>query len=51
MKSRKGFREILPELSHKPCPEQEERLQTFFAAWKGEWLQLDDVTLIGVRLE
>jgi hypothetical protein len=51
MKSRKGLREILPELSHKPCPEQEDHLQRFFTAWKGEWLQLDDVTLIGVRLE
>jgi tetratricopeptide (TPR) repeat protein len=46
----KGLREILLEISHKPCPEQEERLQRFFTAWKGEWPQLDDVTLIGVRL-
>jgi tetratricopeptide (TPR) repeat protein/serine phosphatase RsbU (regulator of sigma subunit) len=46
----KGLREILLQISHKPCPEQEERLQTFFTAWKGEWPQLDDVTLIGVRL-
>jgi len=46
----KGLREILLEISHKPCPEQEEHLQRFFTAWKGEWPQLDDVTLIGVRL-
>jgi serine phosphatase RsbU (regulator of sigma subunit) len=46
----KGLREILLEISHKPCPEQEEHLQSFFTAWKGEWPQLDDVTLIGVRL-
>jgi len=46
MKSRKGLRKISP----KPCPEQEDHLQRFFTAWKGEWPQLDDVTLIGVRL-
>jgi len=46
----KGLREILSEVSHKPCPEQEDHLQRFFTEWKGEWLQLDDVTLIGVRL-
>jgi len=46
----KGLREILLEISHKPCPEQEDHLQKFFTAWKGEWPQLDDVTLIGVRL-
>jgi hypothetical protein len=51
MKSRKGLRTILLKISHKPSPEQEERLQTFFIAWKGEWPQLDDVTLVGVRLE
>jgi hypothetical protein len=50
MKSRKGLREILLEISHKPCPEQKEHLQRFFTEWKGEWPQLDDVTLIGVRL-
>jgi tetratricopeptide (TPR) repeat protein/serine phosphatase RsbU (regulator of sigma subunit) len=47
----KGLREILPEVSHRPCPEQEEHLQRFFTEWKGEWPQLDDVTLIGVHLE
>jgi serine phosphatase RsbU (regulator of sigma subunit) len=46
----KGLREILLEISHKPCPEQEGHLQRFFTAWKGEWPQLDDVTLISVRL-
>jgi tetratricopeptide (TPR) repeat protein/serine phosphatase RsbU (regulator of sigma subunit) len=46
----KGLRETLLEISHKPCPEQEDHLQRFFTAWKGEWPQLDDVTLIGVRL-
>jgi len=46
----KGLREILLEISHKPCPEQEKHIQRFFIAWKGEWPQLDDVTLIGVRL-
>jgi tetratricopeptide (TPR) repeat protein/serine phosphatase RsbU (regulator of sigma subunit) len=46
----KGLREILLQISHRPCPEQEEHLQRFFTAWKGEWPQLDDVTLIGVRL-
>ncbi len=46
----KGLREILLEISHRPCPEQEEHLQRFFTAWKGEWPQLDDVTLVGVRL-
>jgi len=46
----KGLREILLEISHRPCPEQEEHLQRFFTAWKGEWPQLDDVTLVGVHL-
>jgi len=46
----KGLREVLLEISPKPCPEQKEHLQTFFTTWKGEWPQLDDVTLIGVRL-
>jgi hypothetical protein len=51
MKSQKGLREILLEISPKPCPEQKEHIQRFFTAWKGEWLQVDDVTLIGARLE
>ena len=46
----KGLREILLEISHRPCPKQEDHLQRFFTVWKGEWPQLDDVTLIGVRL-
>jgi tetratricopeptide (TPR) repeat protein/serine phosphatase RsbU (regulator of sigma subunit) len=46
----KGLREILLEIYHRPYPEQEEHLQRFFTAWKGEWPQLDDVTLVGVRL-
>jgi serine phosphatase RsbU (regulator of sigma subunit) len=46
----KGLKEILLGLATLSCPEQAQKLRTFFAEWKSERHQLDDVTLIGVHL-
>jgi len=46
----KGLKEVLLDITDLPCSEQAQRLRTFFAEWKGERQQMDDVTLVGIRM-
>lgn len=46
----KRFKELLIEISILPISEQKDVLLTTFNTWKGEYEQLDDVCVIGVRI-
>jgi serine phosphatase RsbU (regulator of sigma subunit) len=46
----KGLREWLLSLWNQPVAEQAERLTALFETWRGERPQIDDVTVVGVRI-
>jgi tetratricopeptide (TPR) repeat protein/serine phosphatase RsbU (regulator of sigma subunit) len=46
----KGLREWLLSLWNQPMAEQAERLTALFETWRGEHHQIDDVTIVGVRV-
>jgi tetratricopeptide (TPR) repeat protein len=46
----KGMREWLLSLWNQPVAEQAERLTALFEAWRGDRPQIDDVTVVGVRV-
>jgi tetratricopeptide (TPR) repeat protein len=46
----KGLREWLLSLWNQPVAEQSERLTALFETWRGERPQIDDVTMVGVRV-
>jgi len=46
----KGLREWLLSLWNQPVAEQAERLTALFETWRGERHQIDDVTVVGVRV-
>ncbi len=46
----KGLKEFLLGIANLPCEVQRERIEAFFAEWKGERRQMDDVTVVGVRV-
>jgi tetratricopeptide (TPR) repeat protein/serine phosphatase RsbU (regulator of sigma subunit) len=46
----KGMREWLSGLWSQPVAEQAERLVALFETWRGERHQMDDVTMVGVRI-
>ena len=46
----KNLRELLLANAHLPMPEQKLLLENTFANWVGDLEQVDDVTLIGVRI-
>jgi tetratricopeptide (TPR) repeat protein len=46
----KGLREWLLSLWSEPVAEQAERLTALFETWRGERPQIDDVTVVGVRI-
>jgi len=46
----KGLREWLLSLWNQPVAEQAERLTALFETWRGEHPQMDDVTMVGVRI-
>jgi serine phosphatase RsbU (regulator of sigma subunit) len=46
----KGLREWLLSLWSQPVAEQAERLTALFETWRGEHHQIDDVTIVGVRV-
>lgn len=47
----KRFRDMLSKISDKPMQEQEQYLSDTFDFWKGEQRQIDDVLVVGMRLE
>ncbi|MFN6377802.1 MAG: SpoIIE family protein phosphatase [Flavobacteriales bacterium] len=48
---RKRFRELLLEISHLPMPEQKWRLMDTLDRWQGNQDQVDDILVIGIRVE
>jgi serine phosphatase RsbU (regulator of sigma subunit) len=46
----KGLREWLLSLWNQPVAKQAERLTALFETWRGERHQMDDVTIVGVRI-
>ena len=46
----KPFREILTENSDKPFDWQEKHLRKTFIEWRGDHIQMDDTTVIGIKL-
>jgi len=46
----KGMREWLLSLWNQPVAEQAESLKALFETWRGEHHQIDDVTVVGVRI-
>jgi len=46
----KGMREWLSSLWNQPVAEQAERLVALFETWRGDHHQMDDVTIVGVRI-
>jgi CheY-like chemotaxis protein len=45
----KNFTSLLLEIHHKPMQEQKAILQKTFEDWRGEYTQIDDVLVIGLR--
>jgi serine phosphatase RsbU (regulator of sigma subunit) len=43
------FKRILQETAHLPLPEQGEALHRFFMEWKGDYEQVDDVLVLGLK--
>jgi len=46
----KNLKELIKTTSHKPMNEQLEILNTAFENWKGEHEQIDDVTILGLKI-
>jgi serine phosphatase RsbU (regulator of sigma subunit) len=46
----KQFKEMLLQNNNKPMKEQREILEFAFENWKGEFEQIDDVTILGIRI-
>ena len=46
----KNLRELIKQISQLPIAEQKKLLEQTFINWKGDLEQVDDVTVIGVRV-
>jgi CheY-like chemotaxis protein len=46
----RNFKKLLTEISHLPMEEQHEILIDRFSTWKGEYDQVDDLTVLGFRI-
>jgi len=46
----KQFKETLLQITHKSMSEQKDILESTFENWKGKGEQIDDVTIIGIRI-
>jgi hypothetical protein len=46
----KKMREYFLSISHLTMPEQHQKIEATFTAWKGDLEQVDDVCIIGVRI-
>lgn len=47
----KNFQQLLLDIHKKPMDEQKEILDRKFEMWRGDYFQLDDILVIGIRLE
>jgi hypothetical protein len=46
----KNFKNVLSEIHTRPIEEQKKELIKVFYDWKGEFAQVDDVLVVGVRI-
>ncbi len=46
----RAFRELLLSIQHETMEQQRKRIDTTFESWKGDFEQVDDVCVIGVRV-
>lgn len=46
----KRFKESLLQIAHLPMLEQKENLNNIFESWKGKCEQIDDVTVLGIKI-
>ncbi len=47
----RNFQELLLKIHHKPMDVQEQILEKTFHDWKGDYIQLDDILVIGMKME
>lgn len=47
---KKRFKELLEEINGKPMAEQKKLLEENFFKWKGDYKQIDDILVIGLRM-
>lgn len=47
---KKELKKLLVQISALPLHEQKEKLETTFSAWRGQLEQVDDVTVIGIKI-
>jgi serine phosphatase RsbU (regulator of sigma subunit) len=47
---RAGFKELVLQLANRPLEQQMVELDSFFESWKGNFEQVDDVCVIGIRV-
>ena len=47
----RNFKELLLKIHEKPMDVQEQILEKTFDEWKGDYIQLDDILVIGIKLE
>lgn len=47
----RNFKELLLKIHEKPMDVQEQILERTFEEWKGDYIQLDDILVIGIKLE
>ena len=45
------MKELIKNISNLPMEQQKQKLEDFFYEWKGELEQVDDVCIIGVRID
>ena len=47
----KGLKKLIIEIESLPLDEQHKQVANFFKTWQGEHEQVDDILIIGLRLE
>jgi len=47
----RNFKELLLKIHEKPMDVQQQILEKTFEEWKGDYIQLDDILVIGIKLE
>jgi serine phosphatase RsbU (regulator of sigma subunit) len=45
-----GFRSLLLEVNDKPMRKQKELIEKFFDDWRGEYEQVDDILIFGIKI-
>jgi serine phosphatase RsbU (regulator of sigma subunit) len=46
----KNYKKLLLDIHQKPMAEQREILDTTVDAWRGDWEQVDDIIIMGIRV-